>query len=79
MQNCFLCNNSASFDDSNFHEPKIDCSICGKYSITDVAINTIPKDRYPNWPQVLQKYIKENQIFGRVAINTGIIHNLFGY
>ena len=79
MQHCLLCSNSASIDNSSIHESKIDCSICGKYSITATAINTIPKDRYSNWSQMLQNYIKANQISGRVIITTDTIHSLFGY
>ena len=79
MSNCFICNNEASVNNSNIHEPEYDCSECGNYSITDVAMNTIPKDRYSNWSQMLLKHIKDNQEIGRVKITTGTIKSIFGF
>ena len=79
MSKCFICNNSAKVNNSNIHSPEYDCPTCGEYNITDVAMNTIPKERYPKWSQLLQKYIRENQDAGKVSIKERTIKSIFGY
>jgi hypothetical protein len=79
MPNCFICNNEASVNNSNVHEPEYDCSECGEYSITEIAMNIIPKERYPNWSQMLQRFVKENQATGSVVITVDKIKTIFGF
>lgn len=79
MVNCFICNNAANLNNSNIHEPQYDCSVCGEYSITDIAMNTIPRDRYPDWAHRLQRFVQENQVTGRVIITDHSIKSLFGF
>jgi len=77
MANCPVCGNSAQIDNSNTHELKITCSQCAKFAITDVALNIIPKDIYPNWSQKLQEYIRMNQSSGFVEITAARIKAIF--
>jgi hypothetical protein len=79
MENCPVCGNPAKVDDSNPHNIKITCSQCAKFAITDVAINIIPKQRYPNWSHTLQEYIRMNQTDGFVEISTGKIRTILGF
>lgn len=79
MANCPVCGSSAQIDNSNVHELKISCSQCSKFALTDIAFNIIPRDRYPNWSQTLQEYIRMNQTDGFVEITTKVIKSIFGY
>lgn len=77
MPNCLICNSVATIDNSNIHEPKVTCPSCGKYAISDVAFNVIPKDLYPNWNVKLQDWIRLNQNDGYVLITQTIIKSIF--
>jgi hypothetical protein len=79
MAHCPVCGSSAQIDDSNPHELKITCTGCAKFVLTDVALNTIPKDRYPNWQQTLQEFIRMNQTASFVEITDPVIKSIFGY
>ena len=77
MVKCVICNSEAVIDNSNIHEPKIACSSRGKFSITDVALNIIPKNVYPNWKTKLQNWIRMNQIDGYALITTSVVKSIF--
>lgn len=77
MAKCFVCNNEAQIDSTNIHEPNITCPSCGKFSITDVAINIIPKNVDLNWRIKLQNWIKMNQTDGYVGITTSVVKSIF--
>ncbi len=77
MAKCVICNNEAVVDDTNKHELKIACSSCGKFSITDVALNVIPKNVDPNWQTKLQNWIRMSQSDGYVSISTSIVKSIF--
>lgn len=77
MAKCVICSSEGIIDNSNIHEPKIDCSSCGKFSITDVALNIIPKNVNPNWRAKLQNWIRMNQTDGYVLITTSVIKSIF--
>ena len=79
MRNCFICGNPSEGVFTNIHEPIFNCSVCGNYSITDIAMNTIPTKKYQNWKSVLQKHISDNQHLGVVVINSGTKKSLFGF
>ena len=77
MTICLICNSKADIDDNNTHEPKIACSSCGKFRITDVALNVIPKNVDPNWRIKIQDWIRMNQTDGYVLITTSVIKTIF--
>jgi hypothetical protein len=77
MAKCIICNSEAKIDDTNPHEFKITCTSCGKFSITDVAVNVIPKNTDPKWISKLQNWIRMNQTEGYVFITTSIIRSIF--
>lgn len=77
MAKCVICNNEAVIDTSNVHEPKIACSSCGKFSITDVASNIIPKNVDPRWNEKLQNWIRMNQTDGYVPVTTSVVKSIF--
>jgi hypothetical protein len=77
--NCFICTNPTEGNFANIHALIFYCANCGNYSITDVAMNTIPKQTYPNWQSILRTHISNNQIDGVVFITTDTIKSLFGY
>ncbi|GIK23051.1 MAG: hypothetical protein BroJett005_24650 [Ignavibacteriota bacterium] len=77
MAKCVICNSEAVIDNTNVHDPKIACSSCGKFSITDVAVNVIPKNVDPNWNTKLQNWIRMNQIDGYVPITTSVVKSIF--
>lgn len=74
MANCVICNNNAQIDNTNIHELKIICSSCGSFSITDVALNLIQINQYPNWRAKLQEWIRLRQ---DVLVTEGIIKSIF--
>lgn len=77
MAKCLICSNEAVIDDTNVHEPKIACSSCGKFSITDVALNVIPKNVDPNWQNKIQNWIRMNQTDGYILITTSTVKSIF--
>ena len=79
MPKCYICDSEAEINNSNIHDVEYDFSECGEYRITDIAMNSIPIDRYPNWSQKLQKFVKENQVTGRVVITVDTIKEVFGF
>lgn len=77
MTNCIICNSEAKIDETNPHEFKITCKFCGKFSITDVALNVIPKNVNKNWSKKIQDWIKMNHTDGHVLITTSVIKSIF--
>lgn len=77
MAKCNICGSEAVIDNTNIHKPKITCTSCGKFSITDVALNIIPKKVDPNWEMKLQNWIRMNQTDGYVLITTSVIKSIF--
>lgn len=79
MADCLICGSPAQIDNSNIHMLKITCTQCAKFAITDIVLNSIPKNRYPNWAQILQEYIRMNQTADYVLIDKRRIDIIFGF
>lgn len=77
MCKCIICESDARIDNSNIHEPKITCSSCGQFSITDTAYNIIPKSVDFNWSNKIQNWIRTNQQDGFVLITESVIRTIF--